>query len=74
MSCTHDLDLEAMDLSAMKARHKLLVEYSYKLGKIERGYNNRTLYVDVGKREIREKPVTQMMKDKFTGGKGFGLY
>jgi len=74
MSCVHDLDLASMNLPAMKAKHKLLAEYNYELGKIERGYNNRTLFVDVGKREIKEKPVTQFMKDKFTGGKGFGLY
>jgi len=74
MSAVHDLDLASMNLPAMKAKHKLLAEYNYQLGKIERGYNNRTLFVDVGKREIKEKPVTQLMKDKFTGGKGFGLY
>ena len=74
MSGVHDLDVTSMNLPAMKAKHKVLAEFSYKLGKIERGYNNRTLFVDVGKREIKEKPVTQLMKDKFVGGKGFGLY
>ena len=74
MSGVHDLDLTTMNLPAMKAKHQILTEYSYKLGKIERGYNNRTLFIDVGKREIKEKPVTQLMKDKFVGGKGFGLY
>jgi len=74
MSGVHDLDVTSMNLPAMKAKHKLLAEFNYQLGKIERGYNNRTLFIDVGKREIREKPVTQFMKDKFTGGKGFGLY
>ena len=58
----------------MKFNHQILAEYKYEKGKIERGYNNRTLFVDVGRREIKEKPVTQLMKDKFTGGKGFGLY
>jgi aldehyde:ferredoxin oxidoreductase len=53
---------------------KILSEYKYELGKIERGYANRTLYVNVGEGEIKEKPVTQMMKDKFIGGKGFGLW
>ena len=76
VSCgrVHDLDVSAMNLPAMKARHRLLAEYTYQLGKIERGYNGRTLFIDVGKREIKEKPVTQLMKDKFVGGKGFGLY
>jgi len=70
----HDLDLASMNLPAMKAKHKLLAEFKYELGKIERGYNNRTLFVDLSKREMKEKPVTQFMKDKFVGGKGFGLY
>ena len=74
MSGVHDLDVAAMNIPAMKAKHKILAEYDYKLGKIERGYNNRTLFIDVGKREFKEKPVTQLMKDKFVGGKGFGLY
>ena len=58
MSGSHDLDLAAMNLPAMKAKHQLLAEYKYQSGKIEKGYNNRTLFVDVGKREIKEKPVT----------------
>ena len=74
MSGVHDLDLAAMNLPAMKAKHRLLAEYNYQTGKIERGYNGRSLFIDVGKREIKEKPVTQFMKDKFVGGKGFGLY
>lgn len=51
----------------------LLKEYQYTWAPIERGYNNRTLYVNVGSGEIKEKPVSQQMKDKFIGGKGFGL-
>jgi aldehyde:ferredoxin oxidoreductase len=53
---------------------KVINEYTYQPGKIEKGYNNRTLYINIGNAEIREKPVTEMMKEKFTGGKGFGLW
>ena len=74
MTGVHELDLASMNVPAMKEKHQLLAEYDYELGKIERGYNNRSLFIDVGKREIKEKPVTQLMKDKFVGGKGFGLY
>ncbi len=62
-----------MNLSEMKSKHKLLKDYSYTLGEIEKGYTNRTLYVNLSNKEIKEKPVTQAMKDKFVGGKGFGL-
>lgn len=62
-----------MDLEKIKNSRKLLTEFKYDLGTIERGYTNRTLYVDISNNTIKSKPVTQLMKDKFIGGKGFGL-
>jgi len=62
-----------MDIQKLKAEQKLLKEWSYDWHPIERGYNNRTLYINVGSNEVSEKPVSQEMKDKFVGGKGFGL-
>ena len=61
------------NIEEMKARHVLLKEYKYKSAPIDKGYNNRTLYVNVSDNTIKEKPVSQQMKDKFIGGKGFGL-
>lgn len=63
-----------MNVEKLKSAHKLLCEYKYEPGRIEKGYTDRTLYINVGTNEIKEKPVTQFMKDKFTGGKGFGLW
>jgi len=63
-----------MNVEKLKAAHQLLCEYKYEPVRIEKGYTNRTLYINVGTKEIKEKPVTQFMKDKFTGGKGFGLW
>ncbi len=57
----------------MKNAHKLLKEHNYKWAPIDKGYNNRTLYINLDENQIKEKPVTQLMKDKFIGGKGFGL-
>jgi len=62
-----------MNIENLKKAHKTLVEYKYTWAPIDKGYNNRTLYVNVGNNTISEKPVTQLMKDKFIGGKGFGL-
>jgi aldehyde:ferredoxin oxidoreductase len=62
-----------MSLQDFSNKHKLLYSYKYSWSPIVNGYNNRTLFVNVGNGEIKEKPVSQMMKDKFTGGKGFGL-
>jgi aldehyde:ferredoxin oxidoreductase len=56
----------------MQAR-KLLAEFPYKPGHIERGYAGRTLYVNLSDNTIASKPVTRQMKDRFIGGRGFGL-
>jgi len=55
-----------------KAHHKVL-EYKYKKGKVEKGFANRTLYINLSTGEIKEKKVTDEMKKLFTGGRGFGL-
>jgi aldehyde:ferredoxin oxidoreductase len=58
----------------VKAAHKMLSEYRYQLKPVERGYANRTLYINLSENVIREKPVTQKMKEVFTGGRGFALW
>lgn len=63
-----------MNVKEMQGKHRLLAEYKYQLGTIDKGYTNRTLYINVGDNAIKEKPVTNFMKEKFTGGKGFGLW
>ncbi|MFZ5353144.1 MAG: aldehyde ferredoxin oxidoreductase family protein [Bacillota bacterium] len=63
-----------MNIEKLKSAHKLLNSFKYELGKIEKGYTDRTLYINLSDNIIKEKPVTQMMKDKFIGGKGFGLW
>ncbi len=44
------------------AAHKVLAELDYELRPVERGYANRTLYVNCGYSSIVEKPVSQQMK------------
>jgi aldehyde:ferredoxin oxidoreductase len=57
-----------------KSDYRVLAEMDYELGQVERGYTNRTLYVNLYDNTITSKPVTQEMKDIFIGGKGFGLW
>lgn len=61
------------DINQLKSKHKLLKEFKYTLKPVERGYNNRTLYINLSNNEIKEKPVSDEMKKKFIGGKGFAL-
>lgn len=63
-----------MDINTLKEGRKLLTEYKYELGKVDKGYTDRTLYVNISENKIDSKPVTPMMKEKFVGGKGFGLW
>jgi aldehyde:ferredoxin oxidoreductase len=63
-----------MDLKEMRAAHQVLASLDYPPGRVEHGYADRTLHVDLGERSIEVRPVTAYMKDVFTGGKGFDLY
>ncbi len=51
-----------------------LIEKSYDTQEIERGYANRTLYINLTTKKIALKPVTNEMKEKFVGGRGFNLW
>jgi aldehyde:ferredoxin oxidoreductase len=48
--------------------------FEYEPRKVERGYNNRTLYVNLSKMKIISKPVSEKMKNIFTGGRGFNIW
>ncbi len=63
-----------MDTVTLKAGRTLLKEQTYEIKDLYRGYADRTLYINITDNTIESKPVTQWMKDKFVGGKGFGLY
>ena len=61
------------DIDKIKSGHKLLKEWDYQLKPVDKGYNMRTLYVNISDNTVTEKPVSEEMKMTFTGGKGFGL-
>ncbi|MDP4281810.1 MAG: aldehyde ferredoxin oxidoreductase C-terminal domain-containing protein [Bacteroidota bacterium] len=62
-----------MTFQEFQKTHKLLASYKYTWAPIEKGYNNRFLYINVSDYTMKEKPVTPLMKEKFIGGKGFDL-
>ncbi len=61
------------NIEELKKKHKLLAEWDYTHTPINKGYIDKTLYVNVSANEIREKDVPAEMKEKFVGGKGYGL-
>ena len=58
----------------MQQDYRVLAEFDYDPADVDRGYTNRTLYVNLSDNTIAGKPVTNSMKDVFIGGRGFGLY
>ena len=51
-----------------------LADFTYVPRKLERGYNNRTLYVNLSEMKIKSRPVSEKMKETFTGGRGFNVW
>jgi aldehyde:ferredoxin oxidoreductase len=62
-----------MDINSIKAQHKLLKGWDYNWTPLSKGYTDKTLYINVGTNDISEKNVPLVMKEKFIGGKGYGL-
>ena len=62
-----------MNVAELKAKQKLLKSWKYEWKPLFRGYTDKTLYVNVSTNEIKEKAVPAAMKEKFIGGKGYGL-
>ncbi len=62
-----------MEIQAIKEKHKLLSDFSYDWTPLDKGYTDRILYVNVGTNNVQVKDVPLFMKEKFIGGKGYGL-
>ncbi len=60
-------------VETLKQAHQHLAAYTYEIIPVEKGYANRTLHINLENYSITEQPVTQQMKDIFTGGRGFAL-
>ncbi|HVN58613.1 MAG TPA: aldehyde ferredoxin oxidoreductase C-terminal domain-containing protein [Bacteroidales bacterium] len=62
-----------MDILEIKSRHILLKKWNYSWKPLSRGYTDKILYINPGSLEIRDKDVPLQVKEKFIGGKGYGL-
>jgi aldehyde:ferredoxin oxidoreductase len=61
------------DVLEMKKAHKMLKKWSYKWTPLDRGYTDKILYINLSNNEVKVKNVPPQMKEKFIGGKGYGL-
>jgi NADH:ubiquinone oxidoreductase subunit E len=64
----------AENIAQMRNAHEVLCEFPFEIKELNRGYSDRSLRIDLDKNEITVHPVTQQMKDLWTGGKGFDLW
>jgi aldehyde:ferredoxin oxidoreductase len=62
-----------MDTATIEKTQKVIKEYSYSWKALDKGYTDKILYVNVGSGDIKEKTVPPLMKEKFIGGRGYGL-
>jgi aldehyde:ferredoxin oxidoreductase len=62
-----------MEIDNIRAQHKLLKRWDYKWTPLNKGYTDKILYINVSTPEVRDKDVPLAMKEKFIGGKGYGL-
>jgi len=61
------------DVLELKQAHQLLKAWKYTWKPLEKGYTDKILYFNLSKNEIAEKDVDPLMKEKFIGGRGYGL-
>lgn len=61
-------------IRSMLSAHEVLKEFTFDPVKIERGYANRTLRIDLDTNAVTIHPVTAQMKKLWIGGKGFDLW
>jgi len=62
-----------MNIEEIKNQHILIAEWKYDITPVNKGYSDKSLYINVSDNTIRSKDVPAEMKEKFIGGKGYGL-
>ncbi len=58
----------------LKSAHNLIAEKDFEHKELLKGYADRSLRIDISTGEITTHPVTEQMKQLWTGGKGFDLW
>lgn len=58
----------------MRREHKILATYTFVPGRVHAGYTDRRLYINLSTNLIEERIIEPMVKEKFTGGRGYGMY
>lgn len=62
-----------MNIQELREKHRMLREWDYDWKPLDKGYTDKVLHIDVGSAKVSEKNVPTEVKEKFIGGKGYGL-
>ncbi|MEN6618259.1 MAG: aldehyde ferredoxin oxidoreductase C-terminal domain-containing protein [Rikenellaceae bacterium] len=62
-----------MNYLDIKNRRKLITSFPYEWKPMIKGYSDRSLYVNVGTNKVKIRDIAPETKEKFIGGKGYGL-
>jgi aldehyde:ferredoxin oxidoreductase len=62
-----------MEIAEMKKGHETLLDWSYEWKQLDKGYTDKSLYINLSENKILAKDVPAAMKEKFIGGRGYGL-
>ncbi len=62
-----------MDYQDIKNRRKLITSFPYEWKPMDKGYSDQSLYVNVGTNKVEIREIAAETKEKFIGGKGYGL-
>ncbi len=52
----------------------MITEFKYDVPKVEKGYTNKALYINLDKMEIKIEDIPENVKKTFTGGRGYDLW
>ena len=61
------------EIAKIRASQKIAASYNFELKPIHRGYTDRILTVDVSDNTVKIADIPEVVKEKFTGGKGYCL-
>ncbi len=62
-----------MNIKEFKKSYKPIKKFDYQKTPLDKGYTDKILYINLDDLGVKEKDVPAEMKEKFIGGKGYGL-
>ncbi|MFA5849069.1 MAG: aldehyde ferredoxin oxidoreductase C-terminal domain-containing protein [Bacteroidales bacterium] len=62
-----------MNYQDIKNKRKLITSFPYVWKPMDKGYSDQSLYVNVGTNKVEIREIAPETKEKFIGGKGYGL-